>query len=479
VIFPPQFCLRFLAGIRTLPAMRLVAVSIVKNEADIIEPFVRHTLAWVDHHFVFDHDSTDGTREILGALRREGLPLTLHSDDALGNLQQARNLFLTRLAAREQSADWIIPLDADEILTGLGGRAALERALAGCDGTRPTSLPMVDYFPTTEDDAGLANPVLRLRHCESAPPRTRKVMIPRALALDEGVSAGKGSHALQRGSEVLPDQPLRDGFHLAHLALRSPQHQVLRVVLAELQKLSRGQAHAGLDVHYRLGFQLLAENPDLFFASVCPPVASLRLQPIAYHGTALRYGESTHGWNRVARALLPYLEKLAASHGRLLDAVGGDPGATPDVASAIHEISASGLPPPAASASGPAFAGFVAREGWGPPEGPVPAAFLPPFHWGYAPATALTIASAQGQPARLVAEALTYSENQIVTVELNGLPVLQHCFGRVNQKETLTALLPLRAGGNELCFRYSQALVTAHDARKLAVIFISLRIGSG
>jgi len=48
--------------------MRLVAVSIVKNEADIIEPFVRHTLAWVDHHLVFDHDSTDGTREILGAL---------------------------------------------------------------------------------------------------------------------------------------------------------------------------------------------------------------------------------------------------------------------------------------------------------------------------------------------------------------------------------------------------------------------------
>lgn len=459
--------------------MRLVAVSIVKNEADIIEPFVRHTLAWVDHHLVFDHDSTDGTREILGALRREGLPLTLYTDAALGNLQQARSNFLSRLAAREQSADWILPLDADEILTGPGGRAALEEFLTSCDAARPASLPLVNYFPTTEDDAGLANPVLRLCHCESAPPRTRKVMVPRPLALDETVSAGKGSHALQRGNEALTDQPLPDGFHLAHLALRSPQHQVLRVVLAELQKLSRGQAHAGLDVHYRLGFQLLAENPDLFFASVCPPATSLRLQPIAYQGTALQYGESTQGWNRVARALLPYLEKLSASHGRLLDAAGVDPGATPASAAAIHEIDAADLPPPAASASGPAFAGFVAREGWGPPEGPVPAAFLPPFHWAYAPVTALTIASAQGQPARLVAEALTYSENQIVTVALNGQPVLQHAFGRVNQKETLATLLPLRAGDNELCFRYSQALVTAHDARQLAVIFLSLRIGPG
>jgi hypothetical protein len=42
--------------------MRLVAVSVVKNEADIIEAFVRHTRAWVDHHLIFDHDSTDGTR---------------------------------------------------------------------------------------------------------------------------------------------------------------------------------------------------------------------------------------------------------------------------------------------------------------------------------------------------------------------------------------------------------------------------------
>src|SRR5882724_5337441 len=112
--------------------MRLVAVSIVKNEADIIEPFVRHTLAWVDHHLVFDHDSTDGTREILGALQREGLPVTLYTDDALGNLQQARSNFLTRLAAQQYSADWIMPLDADEILAGPGGRATLERILAGC-----------------------------------------------------------------------------------------------------------------------------------------------------------------------------------------------------------------------------------------------------------------------------------------------------------------------------------------------------------
>lgn len=454
--------------------MRLVAVAIVKNEADIIEAFVRHTLAWVDHLLVFDHESTDGTREILGALQREGLPLTLYTDAALGNLQQDRSNHLTRLAAQSFAADWILPLDADEILTG-PGRAALEQILAGCDPTRPASLPLLNYFPT-ESDAQSGNPVLRLRYCEATPARTRKVMVPRSLALDVSVTAGKGSHSLQRGTETLAAQPLPDGYHLAHLALRSPQHQVLRVVLAELQKLSRGQAHAGLDVHYRLGFQLLAEDPAMFFATVCPPVADLRLRPIAYLGSALRYGEGTQDWKRVARALLPYLEKLALSHGRLLDAAGSAPAAIPAPAAAIHEIRAADIPRPVSATAGPAFAGFDPVEGWGRQEGPVPVAFLPVFHWGYAPVTQLAIASPAGQPASLVADVLTYSDNQSVAVELNGLLVKHHVFGRTNQKERLVAPLALRPGRNDVTLRYSQGLVTDYDPRQLAVIFLTLRI---
>ena len=165
--------------------MRLVAVSIVKNEADIIEAFVRHTRAWVDHHLVFDHDSTDGTREILGALQREGLRLTLYTDAALGNLQQARSNFLTRLAAQSFAADWVLPLDADEILTG-PGRAALEQILTTTEPDQPVSLPLLDYCPTTDDDTAVNNPVLRLRHCRAQPSSTRKIFIPARLALDPG-----------------------------------------------------------------------------------------------------------------------------------------------------------------------------------------------------------------------------------------------------------------------------------------------------
>lgn len=450
--------------------MRLVAVSIVKNEADIIEAFVRHTHAWVDHHLIFDHDSTDGTREILGALQREGLPLSLFTDDALGNLQQARSNELSRVAVTRFGADWVLPLDADEILTG-PGRASLEAHLAAASSDRPLSFHLVDYVPTAEDDANEPNPVLRLRYRQKSPSPTKKLTLSAALVQDTRALTGKGSHEVHRDGSLLPDQPLPADFHLSHLALRSPQHQALRVVLAEIQKNSRGQAHAGLDTHYRLGYQTLAEDPDFFFSTLCRPAAKHRLEPIPYLGGELRYSHGTSGWSRVARALLPFLDKLAASHGALRDGQT----ATHQDASPIRELTAAEIPP-LENSHASRYAGFAALEGWGPQEGPVPEAFLPEFHWGYAPATCLAVTSPRGGAAHLMVDFLTYSDRQTVTIELNGTTIGQHAFGRINQRERIHLPLELRAGVNELILRYSEGLVTPRDPRRLAAIFLRLRV---
>ena len=270
--------------------MKLVAVSVVKNEADIIEAFVRHSQSWVDEHLIFDHDSTDGTREILLELKREGIPLRLFTGNAIANLQQSRSNHLARVAFHEHSADWVLPLDADEFLIA-PDRVTFEHALASAPQDQPASLPLRNYSPTTVDVADEMNPVERIRHRQHGPGSTKKVFVPRSLGVRTEVAAGKGNHALYQSGEALTDRPL-DAVWLAHFALRSPQQQVLRVVTAELQKLSRGQAHEGLDLHYRLGFQLLSEDADLFFSTVLQPPERLRLDPILYRGGPLRYSHA-------------------------------------------------------------------------------------------------------------------------------------------------------------------------------------------
>jgi hypothetical protein len=51
--------------------MTVVGVSMVRDEADIIEATVRHMLANVDHVLVADNGSVDETRGILRALAAE------------------------------------------------------------------------------------------------------------------------------------------------------------------------------------------------------------------------------------------------------------------------------------------------------------------------------------------------------------------------------------------------------------------------
>lgn len=60
--------------------MRLIGLSMVKNESDSIEAFIRHNLRFLDTLYLIENGSVDGTREILVELQREGLPIVLFDD---------------------------------------------------------------------------------------------------------------------------------------------------------------------------------------------------------------------------------------------------------------------------------------------------------------------------------------------------------------------------------------------------------------
>lgn len=91
----------------------IFAVSMVKDEADVVEGTLRHMAEEVDHLIVADNGSTDGTRDLLSDLARD-LPLTVVDDPDPAYYQSAK---MTALAdkAHAEGARWIVPFDADEL----------------------------------------------------------------------------------------------------------------------------------------------------------------------------------------------------------------------------------------------------------------------------------------------------------------------------------------------------------------------------
>ena len=98
----------------------IAAISMVRNKADVIESFVRHTLRFADWLYITDHRSEDATREILSALVSEGLPILVIYYEQEGHAQSeimTKQLY----QAIDDGADIVLPLDADEFLLSYDG----------------------------------------------------------------------------------------------------------------------------------------------------------------------------------------------------------------------------------------------------------------------------------------------------------------------------------------------------------------------
>ena len=95
---------------------RIVGLSMVKNEQDIIEPFVRHNLQFVDFLVILDNNSVDGTREILSLLMKENDKVIVTDVASSAYAQSERMTLLMHSCQASLYADYFVFLDADEFI---------------------------------------------------------------------------------------------------------------------------------------------------------------------------------------------------------------------------------------------------------------------------------------------------------------------------------------------------------------------------
>jgi glycosyltransferase involved in cell wall biosynthesis len=310
--------------------MTLVGVACVKNEEDIIEPFVRHNLFYLDKLILLNHGSTDGTSRILDRLIDEGLPLVVENDPSLGKFQGEKMTRLMLRAVREHQADWVFLLDADELIRCPSDTLVLP---GGGDYAACLKVACRTYQIHETDDHTVINPVERIRHrfekepCEDGSMFERrfflKAIIPRSLALTPGACVVQGNHFIVN-SDREPAHEYWSGFDYAHYSLRTVGQYTSKIAIGTLQHRYRSSPRANMDSFYlahldelRSDFEGFARrfherSPSYLEVVRTAPPAVIR-DPLGYRGGPLRHTPIVSDYSRLVSNLIGYAETLAGA----------------------------------------------------------------------------------------------------------------------------------------------------------------------
>lgn len=242
-----------------------LGISMVKNEQDIVEPFVRHNIQMLDYLAILDNGSVDRTYEILLELSREFPNVFVTSDPAFDYKQSER---MTRMLHACQSAffaDFILPLDADEFLMPpdrASFRDVLETIPAGNFGR----IRWKNYVLTPFDATAALDPPRSMRwRRRSENPENRKAVMRLNGAFDSDLVLVQGNHRFQsRSGRPVPFVHLED-VELAHYPVRSADQFAAKAICGWMAYLASDsdQRKMNFGHQWREAFEKIVSGAEL------------------------------------------------------------------------------------------------------------------------------------------------------------------------------------------------------------------------
>ncbi|HEY7945153.1 MAG TPA: glycosyltransferase family 2 protein [Casimicrobiaceae bacterium] len=247
--------------------MKFWGVAMVRDEADIIEAFVRHNLTVLDGLAIFDHGSSDGTGEILAALAAEGLPVSTVVDANTDFRQSAVISRLARQVFATHDPDFIFPLDADEFLK-VPSRAQLEARLATLPRRVHAICTWQNYVPDFALEADTLALLRSARRAPTARPPVTKAVVSRYF-LHGPMLIAEGNHMVLHAVGAEPHSEARhrplspDACAIAHVPIRSAMQFSAKIAVGWLACLVQPDRPERLCYHWGEVFALLRSGRPL------------------------------------------------------------------------------------------------------------------------------------------------------------------------------------------------------------------------
>lgn len=222
-----------------------LGIAMVKNEADVIEAFVRHNLGFMDALAIADNDSIDGTREILVQLQQEGLPIILFDDPVVGHFHAEIMTAIYRSVVPQFKPRFVFLLDADEFVLA-SSREALYNQLRTLRPGTTAQYCWRTYVPApTGPEGDPSDPLRSITHRKVAEHNPQwKVIIATKPKIDTKLKVVHGNHAAMYAGRLMRRVTLQD-VAIAHFPVRSVDQITSKVLVGWIANLERDRYVSG------------------------------------------------------------------------------------------------------------------------------------------------------------------------------------------------------------------------------------------
>ena len=244
---------------------KIVVVSMVKNEADIIESFVRYYMTFADGMIIVDHNSDDDTGNILNELQKEYPSLIIEKLYTIEHIQNEIMTNLVKIAASELGADWILPMDADEFLIPKDKDIDIRSFWGGMNHS-VVYLDWIDYElvdPENDRDVFILN-----RQCNKSLKANEmsKIVIKGSFVRNNNIRLAQGNHGVRLVTEAGIEEwaPFYKNLDLilAHFPFRSQEQYVSKNVVGWLTNTLKYSSNTLRATHWKAAFDAICNGDD-------------------------------------------------------------------------------------------------------------------------------------------------------------------------------------------------------------------------
>ena len=272
---------------------KIFVVVMVKNEQDVIESFVRHTLTFADKILIRDHMSSDKTGYILDKLMAEGLPVSVSTEKNPAHIQAKvlTELFWQALA---EGADLVLPLDADEFLVGNSPSIKPAKILQNLSANKVYHLPWRLYAPQKWSEKNFLLYQSLWRSTDLAPGGK---MIVGKNSVSTGDAVAEGNHNIIRrvSAETMVHLPKDDvtDIHIAHFYWRSQEQHATKVAVSWMNIVAEFSNVSFSSGSYRANHERLQRGEQIPINEIIPHKEPFSLKKYAAPGINLLYSANT------------------------------------------------------------------------------------------------------------------------------------------------------------------------------------------